>query len=285
LSALWGNQDIADIVSSGGGIVPLLLGVALWEVILPEHKAVRQFASRWTSNFSLFAITVALSAVLAPSLAYLTNLVLAHSPLRWAPGEIGFWLHLLYACVVLDGLTYATHRAYHAVPVLWRLHAAHHTDLSLDVSTTVRHHPLEAIVSALISGIVGALLGCSATEVAIYGVLENVVQLVAHADVRLPAIVEYVASSIFVTSKFHRIHHSSERAETDSNYGQVFVFWDRLLGSYGGYADDRRGAIEFGLEKFRDNRSQRLDQLLLLPMRAVRYTDGERATKIPASWE
>jgi sterol desaturase/sphingolipid hydroxylase (fatty acid hydroxylase superfamily) len=278
LSALWGSQDIADIVGSGGAIVPLLLGVALWEAILPEHKAVRPFASRWTSNFSLFAISAALSVFLAPSLAFIANVVLERSPLRWAPGETGFWLHLLYACVVLDGLNYATHRAYHAVPVLWRLHAAHHTDVSLDVTTTVRHHPLEAIASALIVGIAGAVLGCSATEVAAYGVLENVIQLVAHADVRLPAIVEYAASTIFVTPKFHRIHHSSTRVETDSNYGQVFAFWDRLFGTYGGYADDKRGAIEFGLEKYRDSRSQRLDQLLLLPARATRYEEPGRVT-------
>jgi sterol desaturase/sphingolipid hydroxylase (fatty acid hydroxylase superfamily) len=278
LSALWGNQSFADIMSSGGAIVPLLLGVALWEVILPEHRTVHPFVSRWASNFSLFAISVMLSVVLAPSLAFLTNVALEHSPFRWSPGDMGFWLHLLFAFVVLDGLNYATHRAYHAVPALWRLHAAHHTDLTLDVSTTVRHHPLEAIVSAVVVGIAGALLGCSAIEVAAYGVVENVIQLVAHADVRLPSIIERALSAIFVTPKFHRIHHSSERVETDSNYGQVFVVWDRLLGSYRGYADDKRGAIEFGLDKFRDRRSQRLDQLLLLPLRAVRTADDERIT-------
>lgn len=263
----------------------MLLGVALWEVILPEHKTVHPFILRWTSNFSLFAMSVLLSVVLAPSLAFVTNVLLEHSPLRWSPGEIGFWLHLLFAFVVLDGLNYAMHRAFHTFPIFWRLHAAHHSDVSLDVSTTVRHHPLEVVVSTLMAGVGGALLGCSAVEVAAYGVLENVIQLVAHADIRLPAFVENAARAIFVTPTFHRIHHSSERVETDSNYGQVFAFWDRLFGSYGGYEDGRRGAIEFGLGKFRDRRSQRLDQLLLLPLHAVRTADCERATKVPASGE
>ena len=69
---------------------------------------------------------------------------------------------------------------------------------------------------------------------------------------------------------FHRIHHSSRRVETDSNYGQVFAFWDRLFGTYGGTANDSRGAVDFGLTEFRDDRSQRLDQLLLMPLHVIR---------------
>ena len=272
-------QSIADILSSGGALVPLLLCVALWEIILPEQKEIHPFAWRWISNFSLYAISAALLVALAPSLVFFTNAVLDHSPLRWSPGELGFWLHLLFAFLVLDALIYAVHRLLHAFPVLWRLHALHHSDVLLDVSTTVRHHPLEAIVTAAIVGIGGALLGCSAFEVAVYGVLENVVQLVAHADVRLPVIVGRVIKEIIVTPSFHRIHHSSERVETDSNYAQLFAFWDRLFGTYGGYADDKRGAIEFGLKEFRDSRSQRLDQLLLLPVYALRYDPKNTTTQ------
>jgi sterol desaturase/sphingolipid hydroxylase (fatty acid hydroxylase superfamily) len=239
-------------------------------VLLPEHKESHPFAQRWANNYSLLAISVALSVVIAPSLAFATNTLLERSPIRWFPGEFGFWPHLLFACLILDVLNYAMHRAEHALPLLWRLHALHHTDVLLDVSTTVRHHPLEDIITAVIVGVGGALLGCSTVEVAAYGVMETAVQLMGHADVRLPRIVERLARGIFVTPKFHRVHHSSKRAETDSNYGQVFAFWDKLFGSYGGYADDKRGAIEFGLKEFRDRRSQRLDQLLLLPLHAVR---------------
>ena len=263
-------QAIENFITGGGAVVPLLLCVALWEVLRPEHKGSHPFAQRWANNYSLLAISVALSVIIAPSLAFATNALLAHSPLRWSPGEPGFWLHLLFACVILDALNYAMHRAEHAIPLLWRLHALHHTDLLLDVSTTVRHHPLEDIITAVIVGVGGALLGCSTIEVAAYGVLETAVQLMGHADVRLPRTVERLARGTFVTPKFHRVHHSSERDETDSNYGQVFAFWDKLFGSYGGYADDQRGAIEFGLKAFRDSRSQRLDQLLLLPLRAGR---------------
>jgi sterol desaturase/sphingolipid hydroxylase (fatty acid hydroxylase superfamily) len=134
----------------------------------------------------------------------------------------------------------------------------------------VRHHPGEAILTAFVLGIGGAALGCSALEVAVYGILENAVQLVGHADIRFPAWAARANRWVFVTPQFHRIHHSSRRPETDSNYGQVFAFWDKLFGTFGGYADQARGPVEFGLRDFRDPTSQRLDQSLLLPFHVRR---------------
>lgn len=265
MSTLWDGHNISDILFSGGAIVPLLLGVALLELVVPEHKDTQPFMRRWISNYSLMAVSVALATLLAPALAYVTNIVLARSPLNWAPGELGFWIHLAYAILLLDLLSYAVHRTLHAALPLWRLHALHHSDISLDVSTTVRHHPGETIFSAFVLGIGGAALGCSALEVAVYGVLENVVQLVGHADIRLPTWMARANRWVFVTPQFHRIHHSSNRQQTDSNYGQVFAFWDKVFGSFGGYADEARGPVEFGLRDFRDPTSQRLDQVLLLP--------------------
>jgi sterol desaturase/sphingolipid hydroxylase (fatty acid hydroxylase superfamily) len=262
---LWDGRGLSDIVLSGGGIVPLLLGVALLELLVPEHKDQQPFVRRWISNYSLMAIAVALNALLAPALAFLTNLILQRSPLNWAPGETTFWIHLVFACLLLDLLGYAVHRTLHSTLPLWRLHALHHSDVSLDVSTTVRHHPGEAIVTALVIGVGGAGLGCSALEVAVYGVLENIVQLIGHADIRLPVWLARAGRVVFVTPQFHRIHHSSNRQQTDSNYGQVFAFWDKVFGSFGGYADEARGPVEFGLRDFRDPTSQRLDQVLLLP--------------------
>jgi sterol desaturase/sphingolipid hydroxylase (fatty acid hydroxylase superfamily) len=270
VSALWDGHSISDILFSGGAIVPLLLGVALLELVIPEHKDPQPFGRRWFSNYSLMAIVVAVNTLLAPTLAFLTDIILARSPLNWAPGEFGFWIHLAYAVLVLDLLAYAVHRALHSALPLWRLHALHHSDTSLDVSTTVRHHPGEAIVTAFVLGIGGAALGCSALEVATYGVIENVVQLIGHADIRFPAWLTRANRWVLVTPQFHRIHHSSSRLETDSNYGQVFPFWDKLFGTFGGFADAARGPVEYGLRDFRDEVSQRFDQTLLLPLRVTR---------------
>ena len=257
---------IFDTLGSGGAIVPAILIVALWEMFWPEHKNSLPFIGRWANNFALYLMSIGTTAVIAPTLALLTNEILGYSPLRWSPGDLGFWVHLAYAFLVLDGLNYALHRAMHAIPPLWRLHALHHSDVSLDVSTTVRHHPGEAIVAALAIGVIGALLGCSALEVGAYAVVETAVQVLGHADVRLPKFLDRTIGEIFVTPRFHRTHHSSERVETNSNYGQLFAFWDRLFGTFAGLAGDER-SIEYGLKQFRDSRSQRLDQLLLLPVR------------------
>jgi sterol desaturase/sphingolipid hydroxylase (fatty acid hydroxylase superfamily) len=270
VTALSDGVGVLNALTSGGAIGPSFLLVALWELFWPEHEHALPFVRRWTNNFSLFVMSVACTALLTPGLAFVTNIALERSPLRWEPAEFGFWLHLTYACLALDALNYLLHRAMHKIPILWRLHSLHHSDVSLDVSTTVRHHPLEAIVTAVLIGVVGALFGCSTSEVAVYAVLEVVVQLIGHADVRLPSFLEVIVGGTFVTPKFHRIHHSSEVIETDSNYGQVFAFWDALFGTRGGLADETRGAIEFGLKKFRDRRSQRLDQLLLLPAHIYR---------------
>lgn len=267
--ALSDGFRIFETLSSGGGIAPSLLCVAAWEMFWPEHKNASPFLRRWANNFTLFAISLGVAAILAPRLALVTGAVLERSPLHWAPGEVGFWVHLTVAFLVLDLLNYGLHRAMHAVPLLWRLHALHHTDLSVDVSTMVRHHPLETIVAAVSMGIAGAVLGCSAIEISAYAVAETLVQTVGHADIRLPRLVEHLLGGVLVTPNFHRIHHSSERVETDSNYGQLFALWDRLFGTSGGYAGEQRGAIAYGLKSFRDERSQRLDQLLLLPAHAI----------------
>lgn len=270
-SLLEGVKAFAAL-SSGGAVVMLLLGVALWELVWPEHQTRLPFARRWIANFSLLALSIVLTALLAPGLAFLTDAILERSPLRWAPGTVGFWTHFALAFLVLDFLNYALHRTFHAVPIFWRVHSAHHSDTSLDVSTTVRSHPVEVILSAVMLGVGGALLGCSALEVGVYGLVKTAVQLVGHADVRLYPLLESTIGRLIVTPKFHRIHHSSARPETDSNYGEVFAFWDSLLGSYGGRAGAKRGEIEFGLKEFRDRRSQRIDQLLLQPLRVKRAT-------------
>jgi sterol desaturase/sphingolipid hydroxylase (fatty acid hydroxylase superfamily) len=153
------------------------------------------------------------------------------------------------------------------VPAFWRLHAVHHSDIEIDFSTTVRHHPGEAIVATLFIGVAGAVVGISPYEVGFYGGLANIVQLVGHANVRLPPRLEAAMGLILVTPTFHRIHHSALRSETDSNYGQILAIWDRLFASFGGIADAARGSVEFGLSVFRDPRSQRLDGLLLQPIR------------------
>src|SRR6185369_4089766 len=111
--ALSDGFRIIDILASGGAIVPSLLFVAAWEAIWPEHNTALPFLRRWANNFSLFAVSVGLTTLLAPGLALITNAMLERSLFRWAPGEAGFWLHLAFAFLALDALNYLLHRTMH----------------------------------------------------------------------------------------------------------------------------------------------------------------------------
>jgi sterol desaturase/sphingolipid hydroxylase (fatty acid hydroxylase superfamily) len=185
------------------------------------------------------------------------------------PGLLGLLrlpaaLHAVLALLALDAVSYTTHRLSHAIPPLWRLHAVHHSDAEVDATTTLRHHPLEALTGAVLSSGAVLILGISPAEVAAYVAAEWAVQSLAHANVALPPRWERVLRRIVVTPGFHKLHHSRERAETDSNYGQVLTIWDDLLRT----ASSRPvGAprIEFGLDAFRDPKFQNPHWLLAQP--------------------
>ena len=121
---------------------------------------------------------------------------------------------------------------FHAVPVLWRLHRMHHADLDIDVTTGVRFHPVEILLSLLIKFAVIALLGAPALAVLIFEVLLNATSMFNHSNVRMPAAVDRIVRLLVVTPDMHRVHHSIVRAETNSNFGFNFPWWDRLFGTY-----------------------------------------------------
>ena len=135
------------------------------------------------------------------------------------------------AVLVLDLAIYLQHVLFHHVPVLWRLHRVHHADLDIDVTTGLRFHPLEIILSLLIKLGVVALIGAPAFAVLVFEVLLNATSMFSHSNVRMPA-AERILRWIVVTPDMHRVHHSIIRAETDSNFGFNFPWWDRLFGTY-----------------------------------------------------
>ncbi len=136
-------------------------------------------------------------------------------------GLLPFWLAVPVAAVLLDLAIYAQHVVFHHVPALWRLHRVHHADTELDVTTGIRFHPLEIGLSILIKLAVIALLGAPAIAVLIFEVLLNAGAMFSHANLKLPESVERRLSWLIVTPGMHRVHHSAERIDTDSNYGSI----------------------------------------------------------------
>lgn len=244
-------------------------GLALAETIWPDRRSLNPIGRRWFGNLGLYVLSGALLAL--PKVAALSTAIVADDPnfglLNWLdPTPV---IHALLALLAFDAISYASHRLSHCVGVLWRLHAVHHSDPDLDVTTTLRHHPIEALWIAALSSSALPVIGIGPGEVAAYTLLEWFVQSAAHTNLSLPARVDSWLRHIIVTPGFHRCHHSRDLAETNTNYGQAFAFWDTLFGTR-----CRAGAYwhqtEFGLDDFRDVQSQGLYQLLTQPLKQRR---------------
>ncbi|HET8645226.1 MAG TPA: sterol desaturase family protein [Vicinamibacteria bacterium] len=179
---------------------------------------------------------------------------------RWAPPG---WAAILLVVIALDGLAYLAHVLMHKLPPAWRFHRVHHSDAYVDVTTAFRQHPFE---TAWRQGflLAGALaLGASPAAVAVYLALSALNAQVEHADVRLPWRLERALRLLVATPAMHRVHHSRRQAETDTNYSNIFSFWDRLFGTF--RAPRRGERIATGLDEYDGPRHQRTAGLLALP--------------------
>lgn len=176
-----------------------------------------------------------------------------------------FVLEVLAGVIILDLAIYLQHRVFHRVPWLWRLHRMHHSDTEFEMSTAIRFHPIEIVLSMLIKILVVIICGIPALAVLLFEILLNATALFSHADISLPARVDRVLRRILVTPDMHRIHHSVVTLETNSNYGFCLSWWDRLFDSYRAQAVRDPQQMPIGLEHFRESREQRLLPLLGQP--------------------
>jgi sterol desaturase/sphingolipid hydroxylase (fatty acid hydroxylase superfamily) len=156
---------------------------------------------------------------------------------------------------------------FHAIPAFWRLHMVHHTDLDFDVTTGVRFHPVEILLSMGIKLAAIVVLGPSALAVILFEVLLNGTSMFNHGNVRLSLWIDRVLRLFVVTPEMHRVHHSVLMREANSNYGFNLPWWDRLLGTYRAQPAAGHEGMTIGLGYFRDPRRLTLPRLLLLPFR------------------
>lgn len=178
------------------------------------------------------------------------------------------WLEFALAVLLLDLTLYWQHRLMHQVPLLWRLHRVHHCDTSFDVTTGVRFHPLEIALSMGLKLGVITLLGPHPAAVLVFEVLLSLGSLFTHTDIAFPKQFDRPVRWLFVTPSMHRIHHSTWRRETDSNYGFHLSVWDRLFRSYTAEPREDERRMPVGLKAWREPSDQRLVSLLLNPFRA-----------------
>src|SRR3954454_7998963 len=247
------------------GVFALL---AAWEALAPRRSQAIGRAWRWPNNLGVVVVDTLVLRVLFPTAAVGFALICEHH--GWGAlnnVSLPLWAKCLVAVVALDLVLYAQHVTFHAVPVLWRLHRMHHADLEFDVTTGVRFHPVEIGLSMLIKFAAVALIGAPALAVLIFEVLLNATSMFSHSNVRLPEQIDRVLRWLVVTPDMHRVHHSTERRETDSNFGFNLPWWDRLFGTYRAQPAAGHEKMQLGLSVFRDRGDLRLDRMLLQPFR------------------
>jgi sterol desaturase/sphingolipid hydroxylase (fatty acid hydroxylase superfamily) len=252
-----------------GFFVGVFVLVALWEVYAPRRAPTLSKAMRWTNNLGLVALNTVVLRLIFPAAA--VGMAAFAAGEGWGLlnyYELPYWLAVLLAVVVLDFVIWLQHVMVHAIPVLWRLHRVHHADPDYDLTTGARFHPLEIILSMLIKFATIAVLGPPVLAVIIFEVLLNGTAMFNHANARLPARVDRVLRWIVVTPDMHRVHHSVEDDETNSNFGFNLPWWDRLFGTY---RDQPRGgheAMTIGIRGYNQPREVSwLPGLMVLPFR------------------
>ncbi len=261
------------LLSNEGGIrlaifLGILIAMAIWEVAAPRRRIEIPRVIRWTNNLGVVVIDTILVRLTFPIVA--VGLALLAQDKGWGLFnmiEAPTWLAIIASIVILDFAIYLQHVLFHAVPALWRLHRMHHADQAIDVTTGLRFHPIEILLSMVIKLAVVAALGPPAVAVLIFEVLLNATAMFNHSNIRLPEGVDRVLRLFVVTPDMHRVHHSVIQKETDSNYGFNLPWWDRLLGTYIAQPSKGHEGMTIGFEQFRRVREQWLDKMLTQPFR------------------
>jgi sterol desaturase/sphingolipid hydroxylase (fatty acid hydroxylase superfamily) len=262
-----------------GAFAGVFLAMAAWEFAVPRRPQAIGRGWRWPNNLGVVVVDTALVRVLLP----VTAVGLAVLAERRGFGLFNVvalpgWIAVTASVVVLDLAIYLQHVLFHAVPGLWRLHRMHHADLEIDVSTGVRFHPIEIVLSMLIKLAVVGALGAPPLSVLVFEVLLNATSMFNHANVRIPPAIDRVLRWLVVTPDMHRVHHSILVRETNSNFGFNLPWWDRLFGTYRAQPAAGHEAMTIGIEQFRDPRELGLDRMMLQPFRGDpgRYPLGSR---------
>jgi sterol desaturase/sphingolipid hydroxylase (fatty acid hydroxylase superfamily) len=257
----------------------VLLLMVLWELLTPRRQQAVGRGLRWPNNLGLVVLDTLVVRLLFP----FAGVGMAFLAQRNGWGLFNLfplpaWITIPVAALLLDLIIYGQHVVFHAVPVLWRLHRMHHADLEFDVTTGLRFHPGEIILSMLIKLVVVAALGAPPIAVLVFEVLLNATSMFNHGNVRIPSKLDRWLRLVLVTPDMHRVHHSIDRRETDSNFGFNVPWWDRLFGTYRAQPALGHDGMTLGIDRFRSPRELWLDRMLLQPLRGDRSAITQHRT-------
>jgi len=275
MDAVMSNEPLVRFIAFG----TVLAAMAVWELAAPRRKQELGRKTRWPGNLGVVALDTLLVRLIFPMGA--VAIALAAEARGWGlfnVFRVPAWVAVPAGVILLDLGIYLQHVLFHAVPALWRLHRMHHADLAFDVTTGVRFHPVEILLSMIIKLGVVTALGAPALAVLVFEVLLNATSMFNHGNVTLPQGIDRILRWVVVTPEMHRVHHSIKARETNSNFGFNLPWWDRLLGTYRDQPEAGHLGMTIGIEQFRDPAEQRLDRMLTQPFRddAKTYPLGQR---------
>jgi sterol desaturase/sphingolipid hydroxylase (fatty acid hydroxylase superfamily) len=250
MEAFFLGQEPALRLAAFAVVLALL---AAWEFAAPRRARSMPRRQRWPANLAIVALNTLLVRIALPTAA--VGLAISAQDHAWGlfnQYALPLWAAIVVGAVLLDLVIYLQHVMFHAVPALWRLHRMHHADLDIDVTTGARFHPVEIVLSLAIKFAAIAAMGIPPAAVMVFELLLNATSMFNHANVRIAAAVDRVLRWLVVTPDMHRVHHSLERDETNSNFGFNLPIWDRLFGTYRAQPRAGHHAMTIGIPDFRD---------------------------------
>ncbi len=249
-----------------GFFAAIFFVMALSEKIAPRRLLLKSKTKRWIGNLGMQIINVVVLRLIFP--VFPVGIAVICAQRGW--GLLNYYqitplLALIIAVAALDFVIYLQHRMFHVVPLFWRMHMVHHTDQDIDVTTALRFHPLEIILSMLIKFSAVAAIGAPPLSVLIFEIMLNGATMFNHGNVGIPLPLDRIIRIVLVTPDMHRVHHSVVARETNSNYGFSFPWWDRMLKTYQAQPQDGHYKMKIGLNGYHDDRSLKLSSMLTMP--------------------
>lgn len=257
-----------EIIVRVASYAAVFIAMASWELIAPLRTLMAGRAPRWPGNLGILLVDALAVRLIIPTAA--VGMAIWAAERGWGLMNVAgapYWFAVIAGFLILDFVIYLQHFIFHHVPVLWRLHRMHHADLDIDVTTGVRFHPIEILLSMAIKIAVVVALGIPAMAVLVFEIVLNATSMFNHSNVRMPAWLDRIVRLIVVTPDMHRVHHSVLRRETDSNFGFNLPWWDRLFGTYRAQPEAGHQGMTIGIPMFRDPSELRIDRLLTQPFR------------------
>ncbi len=251
-----------------GAFALVFTALALAEVASPRRTQAFKRRLRWPSNLGIVALDTLLVRIAFPTAA--VGLAIIVQGRGWGLLNLvalPAWSEAITAFLLLDLIIYGQHRLFHAVPIFWRFHLMHHSDMEFDLTTGVRFHPGEILLSMLIKLAAVVIIGAPALAVLLFEIVLNASSMFNHANIRLPTRLDRIIRRLIVTPDMHRVHHSNIRSETDSNFGFNLAAWDRWFGTYRAQPELGHDKMTIGLSEFRDLAELRLDRMLIQPLK------------------